>query len=408
YGVRFEINNPPTYPRNQASTFDLRTGKIVVASTPDGQLDLTTQGAGPLAGELYSDLIVPSSQAGLPSNFIAGTYWTFSPRLGVAWQPFGESTVFRVGYGIFTVLPEIGWFKAVAAQNVPFVLNETVNNTATQVQNLFGSSLAYTRTNRPIPNINALDPNYHTPYQQQWNVAIQQAFGPNLSLEVAYVGAEATHLQSPYRVNDPAPGPQATIQQRRPFPLLGSISLDTFGATASYNALQANVVKKVSRGLSFTASYAWTKSIHLFAAPVATTFTAGVEQIGGRLDLERAASFYQAPHTFVGSYVYDLPFGKGRLWLASAPSVVSKLVSGWNVSGVVTMRDGLPFAPSISADRSGTGSPRPRANYVGGQPLYPEEKTLARWFNPAAFALPDLMTFGNAGLNILRAPGLVN
>src|SRR4030095_11821842 len=74
-GMRFEVNNPPFYPRNQSSTFDPKTGEIVVGSTSDGKIDLAVQPSAPLAGDLYSDLIVTSASVGLPSNFMPGTFW---------------------------------------------------------------------------------------------------------------------------------------------------------------------------------------------------------------------------------------------------------------------------------------------------------------------------------------------
>ena len=105
----------------------------------------------------------------------------------------------------------------------------------------------------------------------------------------------------------------------------------------------------------------------------------------------------------VTSYVYELPFGKGKPFFSGASGVANALVGNWQLSGIVQAMSGLPFSPTFSTTVVGAVAGRP--NVVPGAALYPGQRTLAQYFNPAAFSVPANFTFGNAGYDLLWGPG---
>jgi len=105
------------------------------------------------------------------------------------------------------------------------------------------------------------------------------------------------------------------------------------------------------------------------------------------------------------SYSYPLPFGRGQKLLSGASNAVTNVIGGWQFSGITSFQGGQPFSAAYSASYTGTPTSG-RPNAVVGTPLYPANKTLAQWFNPAAFSVPANGTYGNSGYNGLWGPGL--
>jgi hypothetical protein len=181
-------------------------------------------------------------------------------------------------------------------------------------------------------------------------------------------------------------------------------------AQAIYHSGLLRVEKRFSQGLTFLASYTWSKSIDDSSgqATAGDGFFIINAQDNRNYRAQRAVSAFDATHRFVFSYVYELPFGKGRRWLnKSGPA--HWFLGGWQVSGISTFMTGRPLTVRLVVDRSGTanfGNERPD---LIGNPILPRgQRSPDRWFNTAAFQLPALGTFGNAGRNIVRGPGINN
>jgi hypothetical protein len=126
---------------------------------------------------------------------------------------------------------------------------------------------------------------------------------------------------------------------------------------------------------------------------------------------------FDLPHSFTGSFDYALPIGKGRQFFGSAHGFVNQLIGGWEMAGIVTLRSGLPFTPTISNDVANTGVTNQRPQVVGaplivGQPncwFYVSANAACASFGSqatSAFVSPAQYTYGNGGRNILRANGL--
>jgi hypothetical protein len=235
-------------------------------------------------------------------------------------------------------------------------------------------------------------------YIQQWNVAVQTQLARNLSLNVAYVGNKTEHEQLiSVPDNVPAPGAGA-IQARRPYPQWGQFYMGETNGIANYNALQATLEKRFSNGFQVLASYTWSRCMDTGSNQ------SGPPQLS-MLFQNYAPCDYDLPQILTVSSVYELPFGKGRMFLSNSNWLVNGVFGGWELAGILTTRSGLPFTPVISGDQANTGISGQRPVLVGDPSL--SNPTPTDWFNVNAFALPAKYTYGNSGRNILRADNLV-
>jgi len=196
-------------------------------------------------------------------------------------------------------------------------------------------------------------------------------------------------------INDPPAGP-GSIQSRRPYPLFGAITYNGQDNSTIYNALQAKGEKRFSAGLWYLVSYTWSKSISVGNTPA----------VGGDYAYERALTPFDIPHNFTASAGYEMPFGRGKKYISNANWLVSGVLGGWQVQGIVVLRTGRPFTPTISRDVSNTGIGGQRPNRIGSGKL--DDPTIAKWFDKTAFVVPANFTYGNSGANILREDSFKN
>ena len=360
-------------------------------------IDLSAQAVAPLAyaafGTAGLNLIQTCAQAGLAQNCTSTDDRQFAPRVGLAWRPFGGSTVIRGGYGIFYE-PESS-NNRVNHNMVPYLLSETVFNTGatrTMANYFLGQALGSAGT---TPTLTGGLPSMPMGYDQHWNFGVQQGLGHNMVLEVDYVGNKGVNLYVGDPVNDPPAGPGA-VQARRPYPLFGGITYNAQDASSIYNALQVKYEKRVAAGFWYLVSYTYSQNIFTQVTPAS----------GGDYAYQRALASYNIPQNLTLSAGYQLPFGKGRAFLANANGFVNAVLGGWQMQGIMTLHSGLPFTPTISRDVSNTG--------IGGQlPIRIASgklanPTIADWFDKTAFTVPANYTYGNSGSYILRADRFKN
>jgi hypothetical protein len=153
--------------------------------------------------------------------------------------------------------------------------------------------------------------------------------------------------------------------------------------------------------LAFVNSYTFGKTIDIVSD------TEGATQNAYDFARDRAVSDFDIKHNFTSSWSYDLPFGKGKWIGGNVNSLANKFIGGWQLSGILLLRSGLPFTvnQSQSVRSTGTGN---RPNRTGSGKL--DNPTIDRWFDTSAFTPPadTTGTYGNSGRNILRAPGQTN
>lgn len=230
-------------------------------------------------------------------------------------------------------------------------------------------------------------------YDQHWNFGVQQSLMANTVFELNYVGNKGSHLASTNNFNFPNAGP-GDIQSRRPYPRFSNAQFYTSDGASIYHSLQAKVERRLSSGLWYLASYTFSKNIIWQPTPAA----------GGNTGFERALSGSDIPHNFSLSAGYQLPVGRSRRFMRQAGAVPNALLGGWQMQGVLSVRTGRPFTPTISRDvaNNGIGAQRPNRTASGAL----DNPTVDRWFDTGAFALPPSFTYGNSGGNIIREDGL--
>jgi len=175
-------------------------------------------------------------------------------------------------------------------------------------------------------------------------------------------------------------------------------------ASSAYHSMQARAEKRFAQGFTFLASYTFSKAIDDSSGVPGSTATSNNPQNSFDLRSERGLSEFDVRHRFVASFIYELPFGKGKQFLQSG--IAASIFGNFEIAGIVAAQTGRPFTPRISSDRSNTGQLQDRPNLVGDPHLSNPDPQL--WFNTAAFAIPATGTFGSAGRNILTGPGYNN
>ncbi len=346
----------------------------------------------------------------------------FAPRIGFAWRPFGgDKTVIRGGYGIFWDSAELretdgsadiypyvsrGDYKQTAGQTTPLLTTNSlfppiVQGPATPADNTF---IAVIISEHP-----------RNPYVQQWSFSIQRQLSSNTTLEVNYIGNKGTHLlmrrniAQAYPPADPAnPAP---VLARRPYPNFVTYIDSDWSGNSSYNSGNVTLQHR-SGSFAATAVYTWAKALDTKSAAAGIGNTGGGYQ--GTIDnhntrLDRGLADFDVDHRFVASFVYDLPFGRGKRFLANTPKVVDIALGNWQVNGIITLQRGFPYSitsPDIGGVLDALAGNR--ADVVGN--AYPSgfHQSIAQWFNTAAFIEAPAGVFGSSGRNILRAPGLEN
>ncbi len=409
-GVRYELNFAPTPMHSQAANFNFETGRWAVA-TINGQVNTVSQQVAQFAYPRFQSLIDKASDVGLPEKMVNNRWNDIAPRVGLAWRPFGNNkTVIRSGAGVFYMMTSGNNAVSVPIINVPFIVDEskqqpTVGGFPTlNVQNFFEPFSA--NANFTTPLTFGLNPNMKTPTMYQWNFAIQRELMQNMSLEVAYVGNKSSYLERYLPTNLPRISSTDTrpFQQRRPFPQFGTGTYYDTRDNANYNALEVKLEKRFSKGLSFMAAYAWSKSID-----GSTNDQGGGDGADNPFDLRsmRGRSNLDVGQRFVLSYGWDLPFGKGRQFLSGMPKAAELILGGWQLGGIYTLQGGFPFTPVIASDPHNIGFAYARRPDVIGTGKV-DECTAERCFNIADFRVPQPFVPGNAGRNILRGPGINN
>lgn len=358
-----------------------------------------------------------NADPGCPTGGSIADWANIAPRFGFAYRVHGtSSTVLRGGVGYFYTpidSSEMNAFTNTAPFGGQFSLNDVdmadpygSKGLANPFPANYGHVLAGPNfVFSPINDIRWYFANdFQTPLLTTWNLRLERQFGVNLIAGISYVGNKGTYLRVRVQEN-PAlyiPGNDANgnplssvgnTQLRRRFPNFGVIRRIDSGADSQYHALQLNVEKRFSSGLSFLANYSWAKTTDNLSS--ANPFTRAQEH---------AVSADHVPHIFKLSNLYQIP----RLRLHG---VMDKILNGWSVNSIVIWQAGFPMSIASGRDNSFTAVGEDRADYLGGQAqlsgLTNGEK-VSRFFDTSRFAFNALGTFGNSGRGILRAPGLFN
>ncbi|HUQ94366.1 MAG TPA: carboxypeptidase regulatory-like domain-containing protein [Bryobacteraceae bacterium] len=323
----------------------------------------------------------------------------FGPRFGLAYRPRGSNkTVIRSGYGIFFV--NVPFNKRQAdAFNFPWIERQIVTNTTPNpVFDLANTFLPSVVTSGILGFRSDLD--YFDPMIQQWNFSVQRQVAAKTMVEISYTGSISVHLDGARTFNSARPGAGA-FGPRRPLPNQPVVTSVDHGYRSSYHGFTTKVRRDFSQGLTFLGHYTWSKALD-----TASSQTGYIAQDHNCADCNKGLSGFNVAHRVIGSVVYELPVGRGRKHLSSAPRGVDFLLGGWTVSFIQTLQSGF-YTSAITT--------RNTANIEAGT-LFPDvveefrlskgSRTVDRWFNTSGFAQPGAFLFGTAGRNIIEGPGL--
>jgi hypothetical protein len=313
----------------------------------------------------------------------------FQPRLGFAWDPFGDGkTSVRAAYAILVDQPVTNVVTPTAS-NPPLATPLTFTgairfDNAATVAGLAGLAPA------------SVDSDFDNAYVQSWNLNLQREITPGLGLTVGYFGSKGTHLRISRNINQPINGvrPFANLSASSPIrpnaPLLNITEISS-GANSSYNALWVTANKRLARGLQFNASYTFSKSIDYNSL----NSQGVVVQNSYDPRNDRGLSDFDARHRFVINALYELPFSGNRL------------VEGWQLSSIVQLQSGNPvnLVTGINTFTGVNNTLRP--DLVGTITILEDP---GRWFDTSAFVAPTTPTthFGSLGRNVVIGPGFQN
>lgn len=419
YGLRYELNTVLHEAHGRLSSWRPQNYTTYLDPTnPNIQNDLPA---------LEASGVVTQGQVG---GIYDGDHNNFAPRIGLAWDLFGKGkTVLRTGYGVFyeTI---IGNIPGNVMLNPPFLPDFFNSFPFASWPNAFAPS--------GFPVLTVTQQNLRTPYAQHFNFGIQQQLPGRMLLDLAYVGTTGTKLPRFVQIDQayitkqqidslpPLPGypnvpgvvgrmeligiPAGAAEflynnqlwgnmpsiVRTPYFGFAQLFQAQDSVSSNYNSLQVKLDKHFSNGLSFLASYTWSHSIDgasVFFGSGANATTI-FPQNNYDLAAERGNSDFDIRQRLSWSFTYEVPA------IRSLPKLLAK---GWQVGGILTLQTGQPFSVLTGKGLSGTGLGNDRPDLVGDPNAGPH--TVQEWFNTAAFADNQPLTFGDAGRNIVVGPG---
>jgi hypothetical protein len=292
----------------------------------------------------------------------------------------------------------------------------------------------------------AVDRGNRVGYSQQWNFNLQRELPGAVSLEAAYVGNKGTKLTDgplghqlnqltvdqlkagnqllqlvpnpfqPYVKTGPLSQPTVTrAQLLKPYPqYLGLYNFRPASGASIYHAVTARVEKRFSRGLTLLAAFTGGKLIEDTSQTVGFLGPSPTHQDVYNRRASRSIASQDVSRRLVLSYVYDVPFGRGKVLGAGLPRAADLLIGNWQVNGILTLSTGVPLAIATSQNNSQSFSAAQRPNVNGQSPALTGGRStadrLAKWFDTSVFSQPAPFTFGNAGrvLGSIRRDGIRN
>ena len=437
-GVRYELHPPLRETHSNTAAFmpdwtgvgtdgTTSVNGAVVVSDNNG-LALTSQD---FAAAIAPTPILTAAQAGIPSALRYIDHSDFGPRIGFAWRPKGEdTTVLRGGWGRFIQAPlgfslVSGW--AVASSYVATYNQDYQSDGVTPLldfTNPFSTSAAGSAYGT-AGFYYAFPIHYHDPTVQQWNLTFEQELGRSIGMRLSYAGSHGKDLEAMVDLNQVEPNTlgYANVADSRPFPAWSVIQSVANAAESNYNSGTAEVSRHSGKGITFDSSYTWTRDLSNAGGATPNAFAvAGGTYLTNRFHpgLDYGNVVYDRKHRFLTTWLYDLPFGRGRRWLTGS-GALNEVVGGWQLSGVVVLQSGpflTPYQQSVDPANTNilTTIGQARPDQLPNVPIYAQQRTTTQWLNPKAFPYLNLQNadgtgvgrFGNAPVGGVVGPGTAN
>lgn len=401
-GLRYELQQPPTDPFDRESTFE------------KGVQSKILKGSGVPTG-----LLVPGDP-GIGRGIVSMKWNHVSPRLGLAWDPFGDGkTSVRAGAGLFYGSVSGNEWNSTSNYN-PFAVRQSFPNVGTLSNpylNQPGGVSPFPFTYDPnnprfiLPaSIYGIAPNFQWPYTYQVNFSVQRQILKDLTVTGAYVGSFAHRLPFAEDLNYPFYNSTATssnVNNRRPIQpgTLSQIFSVQSVMQAEYNGLQITVEKRFSHHVSAKGFYTHSKDLE--DVQLDNNTVNGGAQDYRALNLERGRSDNDRRNVAVGSVIWRMDY------FGHVNPLLRALINDWELSGIVSLQSGLPFSVTAGTDVNLDGTNNDRATVVGDPFLDPHRSrndVSNMWFNTGAFPKYAIIpgVDGNGARNLMAGPGSKN
>jgi len=433
-GLRYELFTVVKARYNEEANFDFSCNCLIL---PQGQQT-------PLTPTLAQT--IPVRRNGTP-GLISPDLTNFAPRVGLAYQ-ITNKLVLRTGYGIFYGGEENGPYSNPSPGfNPPFFVTQefaqpcslpaanpaytpgtgpncTIYGLPYNTTHLYQGFPSFSLTNPNTPTLFSESSTLQTPYVMQWHLGLQYELPSQMLLDIGYAGSHGADLYGMYNGNQAAINvafcttpPNTPVNcptaPRRPFPTVDG-GIDTLRANdiSNYDALQVHLEKRMSHGLEFGVSYTYAHALDDASSASLGSLNNGDFRNQLQPGLEYGNSDFDLRQRFTVNYAYQLPFGRGQALGGNASGFLNQVIGNWQVAGIVTAQTGNWFTITDSVTNVSTsdgggvvGYYEVRPNVVGnpnGRPC-----VAGTLFNTCAFGPNNIFfTYGDAGRNIVRGPGL--
>ncbi len=437
-GVRWEYMAPLTEIHNRLNAFRPGQQSTIFPTAPRG-------------------LVYPGDK-GVSESTYSRDLNNFAPRVGFAWDPFRNGKIsLRGGYGMFYDAP-ISELTLQFLTAPPFGIQPNLFGIA-DITRPYSSPIGPPDGSSPIPvpfpfqavkpgapfdftniapvGLTVMDPNFATPYSQQWNMQVEYQIIPNWLASVTYVGSTGTKLLYRNEQNPSVFTPTATTgntDARRVYNLgnpqdaafggavFGGITDQSTAANSFYSALQAELRTRFSHGLTMDHSYTYSHAIDNASG---LRVLPGTGNVYNRA-LDRGNSEFDLRHRYSGSMSYDLP------WMKDQHGIAGHILGGWTISWIQTFQTGLPFVIYESTDRCLCSAGGNRPDYIGGDVKFADPRTNAfgkqnsyfdgtgggtgtaatnpnfRRVGSGLTAAAGAGRYGTLGRNVFHGPGIIN
>ncbi|HSS97895.1 MAG TPA: TonB-dependent receptor [Terriglobales bacterium] len=337
-------------------------------------------------------------------KLIKDNYDNIQPRIGVAYR-LTDKMALRAAYGRFYD----NWAAVTQNQsnytqswpNVAFLSGEDLND---PFPNAFAEDPLHLSGSTIVPADNPfdqsagfLDPRMKNPRSDQWNVGIQRQLTANSVVTVNYVGSNNSRESITLTGNAATTFGTGDPQLRAPYQYIQPQAYVRGVGKSHYNALQVSSEMKTTKGLSYSLSYTYSKAINYGC----NGYAGGCDvQDPNHFENDKGPAGYDLPNIFSGSWVYDLPFGKGKKW-STGNRAADYIFGNWQLNGILSLASGTPYDVQLSQVISNlnnvNGVVRPNVvgdPYAGATKLHP--------ITAAAFETPATGTIGDMKRNSLR------